>query len=648
VTSERTKPWRQRRTKSAVATTSHGVPCVISDEDVYWFNEGTHRLLGKKLGAHVNADGTHFAVWAPNATSVAVMGDFNAWNTTEEQLAPRGASGIWEGHVAHAKVGNVYKFAITSAEGELLEKADPFAYCSEVPPRTGSVVWDLAYEWGDDDWMRRRGERIGLDAAVSVYEVHLGSWRRDPNDPLRVFGYREVAAPLIEHLHRCAFTHVEFLPLMEHPFYGSWGYQTTSYFAPTRRYGDPQDLMVLIDQLHQAGIGVILDWVPSHFPADAFALAKFDGTHLFEHEDRRLGFHPDWKSLIFNYGRHEVRSFLASSAEHWLSEYHVDALRVDAVASMLYLDYSRAPGEWRPNVFGGRENLEAVEFLRQLNTGIYADHPDVQVMAEESTAFPGVSSPVDAGGVGFGLKWDMGWMHDTLEYLVRDPVHRRYHHDDLAFRSVYAFSENFVLPLSHDEVVYGKGSLLSKMPGDDWQRFANLRLLYGYQFAQPGKKLLFMGGELAQRREWDHESALDWSLLDEPRHAGVLRWLADLNHVYRDHAPMHELDCDARGFAWTQPNDADTGLLSFWRYAKDGSPVLVVCNFTPVARHNCLVGVPRHGFWVELLNSDALEYGGSGVGNFGGVESRPIPTQDMEHSLTLSVPPLGCLFLAPR
>ncbi|HWD94985.1 MAG TPA: 1,4-alpha-glucan branching protein GlgB [Acidimicrobiales bacterium] len=621
----------------------------LTSDDLYLFNEGTHRRLGNKIGAHAApGGGIAFAVWAPNARRVSVMGDFNGWDPHDQPLVPRGTSGVWEGVVECASRGDVYKYAITTEAGAVLEKADPFASCTEEPPRTGSVVWDLSYEWRDEEWMRTRGQRASLAAPVSIYELHLGSWRRDPTDPERFLSYREVAEPLIEHVRACGFTHVEFLPLMEHPFYGSWGYQTTGFFAPTRRYGDPQDLMYLIDELHRAGIGVIFDWVPSHFPADAFALAEFDGTHLFEHADVRLGFHPDWKSLIFNYGRHEVRSFLASSAEHWLSTYHVDALRVDAVASMLYLDYSRRPGEWLPNIYGGRENIEAIEFLRQLNTGIYADHPDVQVIAEESTAFPGISRPVDAGGVGFGLKWDMGWMHDTLEYLSRDAIHRRHHHGELTFRSVYAFSENFLLPLSHDEVVYGKGSLLTKMPGDDWQKFANVRLLFGYQFAQPGKKLVFMGGEFAQRHEWEHDSSLDWALLDNPAHAGMQRWMGDLNRIYRDVPALHEMDCDPRGFAWAQPNDADTSLLSFLRYSSDGQPVLVVCNFTPVPRYNCLAGVPVGGNWRELLNSDAALYGGSGIGNLGGVEARPIPAYGMSGTLTLTVPPLGCLFLAPE
>jgi 1,4-alpha-glucan branching enzyme len=620
----------------------------LTSDDLYLFNEGTHRSLAKKLGARYRSgEGTTFSVWAPNAVAASVMGDFNGWDALSLPLTPKGESGVWEGFVANGQVGDVYKYAVRTRSGHVLEKADPFALCSEVPPRTGSVVWDLAYEWHDAEWMRERATRIALDAAVSIYEVHLGSWRRDANDSARLPRYRDVAQPLIDHVLACGFTHVEFLPLMEHPFYGSWGYQTTGFFAPTRRYGDPQDLMALIDQLHQAGIGVIFDWVPSHFPADAFALANFDGTHLFEHEDVRLGFHPDWKSLIFNYGRHEVRSFLASSAEHWLSTYHVDGLRVDAVASMLYRDYSRGPGEWLPNVHGGRENLEALEFLRQLNTGIYADHPDVQVIAEESTAFPLVSRPVDVGGVGFGLKWDMGWMHDTLEYFARAPVYRRYHQGELTFRSVYAFSENFLLPLSHDEVVYGKGSLLNKMPGDDWQRFASLRLLFGYQFAQTGKKLVFMGGELAQRHEWDHESGLNWALLESAPHRGVQRWLSDLNRVYRRFPALHEVDNESSGFSWAQPDDADAGLLSVLRYSREGSPVLAVFNFTPVPRFNCLAGVPEGGYWSEVLNSDAVDYGGGGVGNLGGVESRALPSHDMARTLTLSVPPLGCLFLAP-
>ena len=622
---------------------SSTVAGAITDDDVHWFNEGTHRGLAGKLGGHPLPDGgARFAVWAPNASRISVIGDFNAWDAAADPLDVRGESGIWEGVVRSAEHGDVYKFAITTRQGDVLEKADPVAHCTELPPRTGSVLWNLSYAWSDKEWMTSRGRHMALDAPMSIYEVHAGSWRREEG---RYLSYTSMADPLIEHVQRCGFTHVEFLPLMEHPFYGSWGYQTTGYFAPTRRYGDPQELMALIDRLHRAGIGVIFDWVPSHFPSDAFALAEFDGTHLFEHADPRLGFHPDWKSLIFNYGRHEVRSFLASSAEHWLSAYHVDGLRVDAVASMLYLDYSRRPGEWLPNPDGGRENLDAIAFLRQLNSGIYLDHPDVQVFAEESTAFPGVSKPVELGGIGFGLKWDMGWMHDTLEYFSREPVHRRFHQGELTFRSVYAFSENFTLPLSHDEVVHGKGSLLTKMPGDDWQRFANLRLLYCYQFAQPGKKLLFMGAEIAQWHEWRHEGELDWALAGLPLHRGILSLVSDLNRLHRTVPALHELDTDPRGFVWTQPNDAGAGLLSFIRLSVLGEPVLVVCNFTPVVRTNVLAGVPREGFWAEVLNSDGLEYGGSGVGNLGGVHSHPLPNHGMDHTLTLTVPPLACLFL---
>jgi 1,4-alpha-glucan branching enzyme len=616
---------------------------LLNEEDLYWFNEGTHRRLAQKLGAHwVEGNGTHFAVWAPNALSVSVIGDFNSWQHASDVLTPRGDSGIWEGFANEAHPGQVYKFAITTADGQVLEKADPFAVCTEHPPLTGSVIWDLSYSWRDDEWMSERHSTCRLDSPISVYEVHLGSFFRDPADPDRLPTYVDIAERLIDHVKSCGFTHVEFMPLMEHPFYGSWGYQTTGYFAPTRRYGTPQDFKSLVDKLHNAGIGVLLDWVPSHFPADAFALAKFDGTHLYEHEDPRLGFHPDWKSLIFNYGRHEVRSFLASSADYWLDEYHIDGLRVDAVASMLYLDYSRKAGEWIPNRFGGRENLEAIEFLRQLNTGIYGDHPDVQVMAEESTAFPGVSHPVDAGGVGFGFKWDMGWMHDTLLHMAREPIHRRFHQGELTFRNVYAYSENFILPLSHDEVVHGKGSLLAKMPGDPWQQFANLRLLLGYQFGTPGKKLLFMGEELAPWHEWSHELGLEWHLAKQPAHEGIQRWVGDLNRMYRSCPALHELDNDPAGFAPAEPSDAESGLLSFFRRDKAGTHTLLVFNFTPVPRSGVTAMVPEGGMWHERLNSDALDYGGSGVGNLGGVEA--VSGESGAWTLPLTVPPLGCLF----
>jgi len=615
---------------------------ILRDEDVYLFNEGTHRRLAEHLGAHPSGEGTTFAVWAPAASAVGVIGDWNGWSRGGDLLTPRGSSGIWEGFVQRAAAGQVYKYVVTTSDGRRLEKADPLASFCEIPPRTGSVIWDLSYEWGDEEWMHSRGARNGLHAAMSIYELHLGSWCRPHS------GYRTTAKHLVEHVLATGFTHVELLPVMEHPFYGSWGYQTTGFFAPTSRYGTPQDLMALIDSLHQAGVGVILDWVPSHFPADEHGLASFDGTHLYEHADPVRAVHPDWQSLIFNYGRHEVRSFLASSADHWLRAYHADGLRVDAVASMLYLDYSRKEGEWAPNRLGGREDLEAVEFLRQLNSGAYADHPGIQMIAEESTAWPGVSRPVESGGLGFGLKWDMGWMHDTLSYMAEDPIHRSYHHSELTFRSVYGFSENFILPLSHDEVVHGKGSLAAKMPGDDWQKLANLRLLYGYQYATPGKKLLFMGAELAEWREWDHESQLDWNLLQDERHAGMCRWVSDLNTLYRSEPALHELDCDPAGFEWVLRDEIETSILGFFRRSGEGRVVLVLCNFTPVPRHGLQVGVPSGGLWRELLNSDASEYGGSGQGNLGGADAEPLPCHDLPWTLTLTAPPLGCCVLAPR
>ncbi|HTX62766.1 MAG TPA: 1,4-alpha-glucan branching protein GlgB [Acidimicrobiales bacterium] len=621
---------------------------MITQDDLFLFNEGSHRRLAEKLGAHLCDGGVRFAVWAPDARGVSVVGDWNWWQRDADALSPCAESGIWEGLAHQARKGQVYKFAITTARGEIVEKADPFAFFAEVPPKTGSVVWDLGYEWGDDRWMATRLGRQTVRSPISIYEVHLGSWRRTPDRPHELLSYTALAPRLVDHVQRNGFTHVELLPVMEHPFYGSWGYQTTGYFAPSARYGEPQEFMALVDALHQAGIGVILDWVPSHFPSDAFALATFDGTHLYEHADPRRGVHPDWNSLVFNYGRHEVRSFLASSADHWLRTYHADGLRVDAVASMLYLDYSRRAGEWEPNVHGGREDLDAIAFLRQLNTGIYADHPDVQTFAEESTAWGGVSRPVEWAGLGFGFKWDMGWMHDTLRYMDEDPVHRRWHHGELTFRAIYAFTENFVLPLSHDEVVHGKGSLLAKMPGDDWQRRANLRLLYGYQYAVPGKKLLFMGSELADWREWNHDEGLHWELLDDERHAGVSRWVRDLNELYRSERALHELDTDPSGFEWVQYDEADISVLSFLRKSSDGRVVLVVCNFTPVPRDNLLTGVPVDGFWREVLNSDALEYGGSGIGNMGGVDAQPVPSHGRPRTLTLVAPPLGCVFLSPE
>jgi len=627
---------------------------LLSADDLYLFNEGTHLRLYERLGAHprvVDGEaGTSFAVWAPNAERVAVIGDFNGWDPDRHPLQPQGASGIWAGFIPGVGPGAVYKYRIHSRyHGYRVDKADPFAFYSERPPRTASIVWDLDYQWHDAAWLRARHQRNALDAPISVYEVHLGSWRRVPEEGNRPLTYRELAPLLADHVRRLGFTHVEFLPVMEHPFYGSWGYQITGYFAPTSRYGTPQDFMYLIDYLHQHGIGVILDWVPSHFPTDEHGLVYFDGTHLYEHADPRLGFHPDWNSAIFNYGRHEVRSFLLSSAHFWLDRYHIDGLRVDAVASMLYRDYSRREGEWLPNEYGGRENLEAIAFLRQLNTTVYQHHPDVQTIAEESTAWPMVSRPTYVGGLGFGLKWDMGWMHDTLLYFSKDPIYRKYHHGTLTFRMIYAFNENFMLPLSHDEVVHGKGALLAKMPGDDWQKCANLRLLYAYMYAQPGKKLLFMGAEIAQWAEWHHETSLDWHLLQWDRHQGIARWLADLNHLYRRLPALHQLDCEPAGFEWVDCNDWEQSTLAFLRRGRDPADlVLVVLNFTPVPREQHRVGLPVGGVWRELLNSDATLYGGSGLGNAGQIVAEPTPWHGRPYSARLVLPPLGALFFQPE
>ena len=621
---------------------------LLTDSDLYLFNEGSHFDLAAKLGAHLlSVDGrvgTYFAVWAPDAERVAVVGDFNDWNKDAHPLASRGSSGIWEGFIPGVEQGAVYKYHVRSRiNGYRVDKADPFGSRHETPPKTASVVWNLDYEWGDADWMAQRSGRNSLAAPMAIYEMHVGSWRR--GDGNRWLSYREMAPALVEHLTRTGFTHVEFLPVMEHPFYGSWGYQITGLFAPTSRYGAPQDLMFLIDTLHRAGIGVILDWVPSHFPTDEHGLAYFDGTHLYEHADPRQGYHPDWGSYIFNYGRKELSSFLISNALFWLDRYHADGLRVDAVASMLYLDYSRKEGEWIPNRFGGRENLEAINFLRRCNLEVYRAHPDTQTIAEESTAWPMVSRPTYVGGLGFGLKWDMGWMHDTLEYMRHDPIHRAYHHNEITFRQLYAFHENFVLPLSHDEVVHGKGSLLGKMPGDDWQRFANLRLLLAYMWAQPGKKLLFMGGEIAQWREWRHDESLDWHLLDYAPHQGISRLVGDLNRIYRDEPALHELDCDAAGFEWVDCNDAHASVLTFLRKPKDGPAILVACNFTPIPRVGYAVGVPSGGWWRELLNSDGQEYGGSGMGNGGGAMAMDAPAHGRPLSLDLTLPPLAAVFL---
>ncbi len=623
---------------------------LLTDHDVYLFREGSHFRLYEKLGSHRLAvdgvEGVLFAVWAPNARQVSVIGDFNGWNPQPHPMRVRGdSSGIWETFIPGLGDGTIYKYHITSHHhGYQVEKGDPFAVRWELPPRTASVVWSLDYPWNDGDWMQHRHQPNRLDAPWSIYEVHAGSWRRVPEEGNRHLSYRELGDQLADYMHHMGFTHVEFLPIMEHPFYGSWGYQTTGYFAPTSRFGTPQECMYMVERLHQRGIGVVLDWVPSHFPSDMHGLVYFDGTYLFEHMDPKRGFHPEWSSYIFNYGRHEVRAFLGSSAMFWLDRYHVDGLRVDAVASMLYLDYARKEGEWIHNPFGGKEDLDAIFFLRRLNESVYREHPDVQTAAEESTAWPMVSRPTYLGGLGFGMKWNMGWMHDTLYYMSRDSVHRKYHHNQLTFSIWYAFFENFVLPLSHDEVVYGKGSLINKMPGDDWQKFANLRALYGYMYGHPGKKLLFMGGEFAQWNEWHHDASLDWHLGQYGPHQGIQRWLRELNHLYRAEPALHQVDFGNEGFEWVDFHDWESSVISFLRKSHSGEVVLVVLNFTPVPRTNYRVGVPRGGWWRELLNSDAPEYGGSGLGNFGGVEASPVPAQGHYHSLTLTLPPLGVLF----
>jgi 1,4-alpha-glucan branching enzyme len=625
---------------------------LLTEDDIYLFNEGNHFRLYEKLGAHVvdeeaQTRGIHFAVWAPNAVQVSVMGDFNDWDKTSHLLRPRGQSGIWEGAVPGLKKGALYKYHILANQNNYqVDKADPFAFFNQIAPDKASVVWDLHYTWQDQEWMALRERRNAFESPMLIYELHLGSWRHVPEQDNRSLSYRELAHQLADYVQRMGFSHVEFLPVMEHPFYGSWGYQTLGYFSPTSRYGNPQDFMYLIDYLHQHGIGVILDWVPSHFPTDEHGLGFFDGTHLFEHADSRKGIHPDWQSYIFNYGRNEIRSFLISSALFWLDKYHIDGFRVDAVASMLYLDYSRKQGDWIPNLYGGNENLEAIAFLRRFNEEVHQNYPQVLTIAEESTAWPMVSRPTYIGGLGFDMKWDMGWMHDTLQYMSKDPVHRAYHHNKLTFRMLYAFTENYVLPLSHDEVVHGKGSLLGKMSGDDWQKFANLRALLGYMYAQPGKKLLFMGAELGQWSEWSHDRSLDWHLLDYPLHSGIQRWVHDLNQVYRQEPALHQLDFAPEGFGWIDCNDALQSTISLIRRGRaQGDVLLVVCNFTPVPRHNYRVGAPHSGFWQEILNSDSHYYGGSGQGSLGAVETAPVPSHGLPYSLNLTLPPLAAVFL---
>jgi len=632
----------------------HGVS-TFTDHDAYLFKQGSHFRLYEKLGPHPmtvqGVEGTHFAVWAPNAEKVSVVGDFNDWDPEAHPLGPRwDESGIWEGFLPGAGRGTVYKYHVKSRYGGYeVNKGDPFAFRWEVPPRTASVVWDPRHEWKDEGWMETRSRFKALNGPVSIYEVHPGSWMRVVEEDNRPLTYREMAERLPQYASEMGFTHVEFLPVMEHPFYGSWGYQTVGYYAPTSRYGDPEDFMLLVDALHEHGVGVILDWVPSHFPTDEHGLVYFDGTHLYEHADPQKGFHPDWKSTIFNHGRNEVRCFLISSALFWLDRYHADGLRVDAVASMLYLDYSRKEGEWIPNEYGGRENLEAISFIKRMNEAVYEAFPDAQTIAEESTAWPMVSRPTYLGGLGFEMKWNMGWMHDTLEYFSKDPLYRKYHHNQLTFSIWYAFSENFALPLSHDEVVHGKGALVGKMPGDAWQKLAGLRLLYGYMYAHPGKKLLFMGGELAQWAEWRHEDSLEWHLLQYEPHQGIQRWVKDLNHFYRSEAALYELDFENEGFQWIDFHDWENSLISFVRKGRSTEDlILVVLNFTPAPRLNDRVGVPRKGLWEEVLNSDAPVYGGSGQGNMGGVETVPVPSHKYCDSVSLTVPPVGALFLKNR
>jgi len=626
-------------------------PRAFGELDAHLMGEGTHPKLYETLGAHPDAAGTQFAVWAPHAAAVSVIGEWNAWGPGASPLAPVGSTGVWQGRVDHVGRGALYKFHIRSRQaGYEVAKADPFALRHEVAPGTASIIWTIDdYHWGDAAWMAARGAMSKRTAPMAIYEVHLGSWMRVAAEGNRSLTYREITPKLVEHVTRLGFTHVELMPLTEHPFFGSWGYETTGYFAATSRYGTPEDLMALIDALHQAGLGVILDWVPAHFPTDEHGLVYFDGTPLYEHADRRLGFHPEWNTSIFDFGRPEVRSFLLSSALFWLERFHVDGLRVDGVASMLYRDYGRKPGEWIPNVHGGNQYLEAVELLQRLTEAIRREQPAAITVAEESTAWPRVTHPVRDTGLGFDFKWDMGWMHDTLQYLARDPIQRRHHHDELTMRGLYAHTEAFVLPLSHDEVVYGKRSLLGKMPGDHWQKFANLRLLYAYMYSQPGKKLLFMGSELAPWTEWNHDDALPWQLLAEPAHRQVALLVGELNRLYRTHPSLHELDCEPAGFHWIDADDAARSVLVYERVARSPSDrTLVVLNFTPVPRYDYRVGVTAAGRYDELLNTDAVELGGSGVGNLGSVETSPVRAHRRAHSLSLTLPPLAALYLRKR
>ena len=630
---------------------SKSVASLFTESDISLFKSGGHYHLYEKLGSHLGHKGrnpgVYFGLWAPNAQQVSVIGDFNGWNAEANPLEMRrDDSGLWEGFIPGVTKGALYKYSIVSRYNNYrVEKRDPFSFFCEVPPQRASLVWDLDFPWKDERWMQSRREKNSPDAPFAIYELHFGSWKRFASENNRHPTYDEMAEGLVRYVKNMGFTHVEFMPLTAHPLYESWGYQTDGYFAPTARYGPPQGLMSLIDRLHQHGIGVILDWVPSHFPCDRPGLSFFDGTHLFEHADPRKGFHPEWKSAIFNYGRHEVTDFLISSALFWLDKYHIDGIRVDGGSSMLYLDYGRKNGEWIPNPHGGRENLEAISFLRQLNDGVQDNFPGVQMILEEATPWPNISRPTSKGGLGFGMKWNMGWMHDTLKYFSNNPVFRKQHHNKLTFSLWYAFSENFLLPLSHDEVVHGKGSLIRKMPGDDWQKFANLRLLFGFMYGHPGKKLIFMGGEFGQWAEWNQHKSLDWHLLQYPPHQGIQRWVQDLNKVYQDNPPLYEIDFAENGFEWIDFGDWQQSVISFIRKGKNKSEtILVVCNFTPVPRHNYRIGVPADGLWREILNSNAKEYGGEGMGNFGGRAAEPIRFHGREFSISLTLPPLAVLF----
>ena len=624
---------------------------LLTEYDVSLFQSGKHFRIYKKLGSHLlevdGAQGTHFAVWAPNAQRVGVMGDFNGWNRTSHQLAPRwDGSGIWEGFIPDVGKGKLYKYAITSYDGRELAKGDPYAMFWEIPPNTSSITWETDYTWKDKAWMKNRKVRNSLNAPMSVYEVHMGSWKKKHGGSVSL-SYTELANELVNYVADMGFTHVEFMPVAEHPYYPSWGYQITGYFAPTSRYGKPEEFMYLVDQFHQAGIGVILDWVPSHFPTDAHGLADFDGTHLYDHADPRLGFHPDWKSAIYNYGRNEVRSFLISNALYWLDRFHIDGLRVDAVASMLYLDYSREEGQWIPNMYGGNENLEAISFLREFNETVYKEYPDTITIAEESTAFSGVSRPVYNGGLGFGQKWMMGWMHDTLKYFAEDPINRKYHHNTITFSMVYAFSENFMLPLSHDEVVHGKASMINKMPGNEWQRFANLRLLYGYMFTHPGTQLLFMGGEIAQSSEWNHATGLQWELLQYDYHQGVQDWIRDLNDYYRNTPALYEKQFAPDGFEWIAIHEWQQSVIGYLRKGNEGTkPQLVICNLTPVHREAYQLTVPSAGVWREVINSDDKKYQGSGIINADEISTIEEELDEIPYyRLRVDLPPLAMIAL---